>query len=61
MGSAKTKVEPTKGELLTELKNLRQRFVRCLEHSGTDTEYALAAVTKADELIARAEGRQEQS
>lgn len=41
-------------ELLTELQSMRQRFVRCLEHSGTDPEYAFAAVASTDAVIAKA-------
>jgi len=58
MMSAEKKAEPAiADELLTELKSLRNRFVRCMEYSGTATEYALAAVASADALIAKAEGK----
>lgn len=42
-------------QLIRELKALRDRFHRCVIRSGTDREFADAAVLGVDQLIKAAE------
>ncbi len=44
--------------LLGALKLMITRFIACLVTNGTDAEFAQAAVTDADAIVARAEGLQ---
>lgn len=44
-----------RAELLSELKRIVERFHHCLVTTGSDPEFADAAVAKARTLIAKAE------